>query len=145
MNGKLPADLPSLNGQPAQACPKPNRFERQAEAQRAERKHRMTRAALRRYVYSHDERRCRRCHRALYLHLKDAPHELAVGHVHEWIFRSLGGDPLDPFNCLLLCATCHPLCQELKLLIVACDWKRLMRGPVEFIPNAPIVWVSAAS
>lgn len=137
-------DLPILNGQPARACPKPDRFAEQAAARQAERAQRMTRAQLRAHIYIHDERRCRRCHRPLHLHVKDAPHELAVGHVHEWIFRSLGGDPLDPFNTILLCATCHDLCQQLKLLIVACDWKRLMRGPVEFIPNAPIVWVSAA-
>ena len=28
---------------------------------------------------------------------------------HEKIFRSRGGDPLDPSNCLMLCGTCHNL------------------------------------
>ncbi len=28
---------------------------------------------------------------------------------HEKIFRSQGGDPLDPDNCLMLCGVCHDL------------------------------------
>lgn len=141
---KLPDDLPALNGQPPRACPKPSRFDRQAESRLADRGTAQDRARLRTRIYYLDEGKCRRCHRKVYLKLKDAPHEFNVGHVHEWIFRSLGGDPLSEFNTILLCHACHPLVQQLKLQIVACDLKRLMRGPVEFIPNAPITWVSAA-
>jgi len=30
-----------------------------------------------------------------------------VGHVHERVKRSQGGDASDPENCVLLCVTCH--------------------------------------
>lgn len=32
-----------------------------------------------------------------------------VGHVHETVKRSQGGDPTDPDNCQLLCLACHLL------------------------------------
>lgn len=136
---QLPGELPYLNGQPGVACPKPNRFERQAKKKTDEADHKKARARLRLRVFVDDEGRCRRCHRKVFLKLKDAPHEFAVAHIHEWIFRSLGGDDTDPFNCLTLCAECHPPCQQLKLQIVCHDHKRLVRGPVDFIPNAPII------
>lgn len=142
MAPSLPLDLPVLNLQKARACPKPNRFERQAKEQIAGRDEKAKRHRLRTRIYIDDHGKCRHCGRKVHLKLKDAPHEFAVGHVHEWIFRSLGGDWLDPFNCLLLCAECHPLCQQLKLQIVCHDLKRLVRGPVDFIPNAPIVLLS---
>jgi hypothetical protein len=140
---RLPPDLPSLNGQPARAVAKPNRFERQAKERGQDREDRGARQRLRIRIYFLDEGKCRSCHRKVYLKPRDAPHELALGHVHEWVFRSLGGDPLDPFNCLLLCAECHPRCQQLELQIVCHDLTRLVRGPVDFIPNAPIVLVEA--
>lgn len=34
--------------------------------------------------------------------------EFNVGHVHEVVPRSKGGDPTDPANCRLLCWRCHP-------------------------------------
>ena len=36
------------------------------------------------------------------------------GHVHEVQPRSLGGDPHDPSNCLLLCVRCHGEAHRLR-------------------------------
>jgi hypothetical protein len=32
---------------------------------------------------------------------------------HEIIFRSHGGDPTDPDNCLMLCGKCHAACHNI--------------------------------
>jgi hypothetical protein len=121
--------------------PKPNRYERKAEARRERAEGRAQRDQLRRRIFHLDSGRCRCCGTRVFLRPSEAPHELAIGHVHEWVPRSLGGDPLAPTNCLLLCSACHPKVQGdvggRELLIVALT-SRLMRGPVEFIPFAPI-------
>jgi hypothetical protein len=121
---------------------KPSRFARKAEARADRRAAVVKRDKHRTRIYVADMGKCRSCGRKVYLKIADAPHELAVGHVHEWVPRSLGGDPLDPLNCLLLCSECHPKIQGdvggRELLIVALDIVRLMRGPVEVIPNAAI-------
>lgn len=85
-----------------------------------------------------DGGKCRRCGRKVWLRIADAPHELAVGHVDEWVPKSLGGDDLDERNCLLYCAACHLAGKHGKLFdVVACDQVRLMRGLVEFPPHVP--------
>lgn len=38
-----------------------------------------------------------------------------VGHVHEETFRSRGGDPHDPANCVLLDAQCHQQAHGLRV------------------------------
>jgi 5-methylcytosine-specific restriction endonuclease McrA len=42
-------------------------------------------------------------------------HEFEVGHVHEIVPRSLGGDPHDPMNCTLDCYRCHARAHGLKV------------------------------
>ena len=49
-------------------------------------------------VWNRDRRCCRRC--GCWVGIKEA-------HVHEVVFRSHGGDPLDPKQCLTLCPHCH--------------------------------------
>lgn len=134
--------LPVLDPRARTAQPKPSRWDRKAQTRRDRVDGKLRRECLRREVYSLDQGKCRCCHRRVYLKIAEAPHELAVGHVHEWIPRSLGGDPLDKFNCLLLCAECHKkLHGEVggrELLIVVWDVTRLVRGSVDFIANEPI-------
>lgn len=135
---KLP-ELPTLGQERARRCAeaKPSRFGRKAEARAERRADQRERDKFRLRIYVLDMGKCRRCGRKVYLKVADAPHELAVGHVHEWVFRSLGGDDRDPTNCLLLCSSCHPDVQEHRVWIVALDPVRLMRGLVEFVPATP--------
>lgn len=134
--------LPVLDPRARTAQPKPSRWGRKAADRKDRLNARQDRDRLRREIYKLDDGRCRRCGRRVYLKIADAPHELAVGHVHEWIHRSLGGDPLDKFNTILLCSECHKkLHGEVggrELLIVVHDITRLVRGPVDFIKNEPI-------
>jgi 5-methylcytosine-specific restriction endonuclease McrA len=134
--------LPVLDPRARTAQPKPSRWGRKAADRKDRVSARQHRDRLRREIYKLDNGRCRRCSRRVFLKIADAPHELAVGHVHEWVPRSLGGDPLDKFNCLLLCSECHKkLHGEVggrELLIVVHDISRLVRGPVDFIKNQSI-------
>lgn len=119
--------------------PKPDRFVRAAGQRHAARQHRLDRDLFRIRIYRLDEGACRKCGRKVYLKLRDAPCASQVGHVDEWIPRSLGGDDLDERNCLLLCAECHLIGKHggiggKQFQIVALDADRLMRGPVEFPP-----------
>lgn len=143
MNGRLWARavrrLPSMAEVTAErrATPKPSRFGRKA-ADRAERREAKTeRDKFRTRIYVDDRGRCRCCKRRVYLKIADAPHELAVGHVHEWVKRSQGGSDVDPLNCLLLCAECHDKFGN-KDNIVPLDPQKLMRGEVEFVPSPPL-------
>lgn len=55
-------------------------------------------------VRTRDEDACRVCGRSVqYLY----PGLASFGAVHEIVFRSRGGDPTDPRNCILLCEPCH--------------------------------------
>lgn len=126
-------DLEYLDGQPRRATPKPSRGARLRLEAKQQRVRRLTRSQLRVQVVREDLSECRRCHLRVWLRLKDAPTPFMVANVHEWIPKSLGGDDLDPLNCLTLCGFCHPLFTEHRLEIVALDPVRLMRGSVEFI------------
>jgi len=57
-------------------------------------------------VWKRDARECQRCGYWLYKHT-ETDQVFKVGHVHEIISRSRGGDPTDPSNCVLLCPKCH--------------------------------------
>lgn len=140
----LVAQLPVLDPR-ARNCPKkPDKFARRADERQERREHAGKRSRLRQLVYRADSGKCRRCARHVYLKEADAPNALAIGHVDEFVPRGAGGDDLEPRNCLLLCAECHLLGKHRQgeesrwLLVVAVDSTRLMRGPVEFIPYAPI-------
>lgn len=55
-------------------------------------------------VRARDGHACRVCGRAVqYLY----PGAETFGSVHEIVFRSRGGDPTTPSNCVLLCEPCH--------------------------------------
>lgn len=141
---ELRARIPVYDPRKRCAEPKGDRFAVKAERRRLRREHGTKRDRLRARIYYLDGGHCRKCGRHVYLKVKDAPHELAVGHVDEWIPRSLGGDDLEEENCLLYCAECHLLGKHRQgeearwFIAVALDEQRLMRGPVEFIPPAPI-------
>ncbi len=57
------------------------------------------RVALRVKVIERDQFRCRMEWCRKYVGF--------LGHVHEIVYRSRGGSPLDTSNCILLCAMCH--------------------------------------
>jgi len=50
--------------------------------------------------------RCEECGRSVY-RLSEARHPMMVGHVHERRSRALGGDALNPSDCVLLCVRDH--------------------------------------
>jgi HNH endonuclease len=132
---RLIAKLPVF-GQPVEgragAPPKPSRWDRKAEARAERRAHDVARVKHRAHIFRLDNGRCRCCQRKVWLKVSQAPHELAVGHVHEWVKRSQGGDDLDPLNCILLCAECHEKFGNHDD-IVPMDPARLMRGQVMFV------------
>jgi 5-methylcytosine-specific restriction endonuclease McrA len=71
---------------------------RSKEKRDRRREQRQQRTALRRGVWYRDNRCCRRCGDLV---------GIREAHIHEIVFRSQGGDPLDPKNCLTLCPRCH--------------------------------------
>lgn len=128
--------LPSLAEVAAtrRAAPKPSRFARKAEDRTERREAKTERDKFRTRIYVLDMGRCRCCRRRVYHKVSDAPHELAVGHVHEWVKRSQGGSDVDPLNCLLLCAECHAKFGN-KDNIQPLNADKLMRGEVDFVPS----------
>lgn len=131
--------LPTLAEETARrrAEPKPSRFARKADDRKERREHADARDKFRTRIYVLDMGRCRCCHRKVYLKISDAPHELAVGHVHEWVKRSQLGSDLDLHNCILLCAECHDTFGNHEN-IQPCDPVKLMRGEVVFVPSPPL-------
>lgn len=85
---------------------KPERRRYVKNRERAKKK--LTRAQVRELVYRREQMRCERCQRRT-----RRPNECtwegdpAMAHVNERVPRSLGGDPLDPDNCELVCQGCH--------------------------------------
>ena len=132
---ELTSRLPVLDPRARTATPKPDRFARKAEKKRDRREHAQLRDKHRTRIFVLDSGKCR-CHgRKVYLKVADAPHEFAVGHVHEWIPKSLGGDDLSDYNCILLCAEMHGPVTRHEVDIVAHCQVALMRGPVDFVPK----------
>ena len=80
--------------------PKPRRAERAARRSQARR----SRAACVEAVWARAASRCEACHVRV---RRASPYFAEVGHVHERVRRSQGGDPADPDNCVLLCPRCH--------------------------------------
>ena len=115
------------------ALMKPSRSARQKAEAKADRAHAAERDRFRAHIFELDHAKCRRCQKALYLKAWNAPHELLVANVHEFVSKAQGGDDLDELNCLLLCADCHLWAVHGKRFdIVPRDAKRLMRGKVDF-------------
>ena len=115
------------------ALMKPSRSARQKAETKADRAHAAERGQFRAHIFALDHAKCRRCQKALFLKVKEAPHELLVANVHEFVSKAQGGDYLDELNCLLLCADCHLWAVHGKRFdIVPRDAKRLMRGKVDF-------------
>lgn len=88
------------------APPKPER--RRYAKNRAKAKRKLTRAQVRETVYRRERMRCERCDRRTKLP-KDClwGGDPLMAHVNERVPRSLGGNPLDPDNCELVCQECH--------------------------------------
>jgi hypothetical protein len=77
------------------AIPKgPNRRMRQRVQEQADR---LARQRCRETVMEREQYRCRICHAYLG----------EVGHTHEVVFRSLGGDPMDAAGAIYVCAEDH--------------------------------------
>lgn len=53
-------------------------------------------------------------------------------HVHEIRFRSLGGDPTDPHNCVVLAPSCHEHVQRHRWRVVPINPDLGANGLVEF-------------
>jgi hypothetical protein len=62
-------------------------------------------------VLARDGYRCRYCN----------AYVGARGHVHEIVFRSRGGSPVEPTNCVTLCAEHHEAVQRHRIIITAED------------------------
>ena len=73
-------------------------------------------------VLARDGYRCRFC--TAYVGVR--------GHVHEIKFRSRGGSPYEPPNCVTLCADDHALAQTHRLIITAEDARLGANGTLIF-------------
>ncbi len=65
-------------------------------------------------VWKRDGMRCQHCGYAV-MKPSDTDQPFKVGHVHEVIARSRGGDATDPANCVLLCPICHQRAHGLRV------------------------------
>lgn len=66
---------------------------------------RLSRAQCRAIVFKREKGRCQQCQRPVTDDVEPWRPERA--HVDEILPRSLGGSPVDPSNCRLLCQACH--------------------------------------
>ena len=88
-----------------QIWPQPKGESRAKQKVRERREYRRARKRCREAVYERDGWRCRICLRAVSIDVSTwAPN---FAHVHEDPPRSLGGDPTNPEDCVLLCRNCH--------------------------------------
>lgn len=85
------------------------------------------RKTTRQQVIERDRGRCRCC--------ADPCGE--AGHVHEIVFRSRGGSPVELANCVLLCARCHARVHAHEIWIVCLDPLEGANGAIEFTTEAP--------
>lgn len=103
---------------------------------RKRRARKLNRRACVDFVRDRDRHHCRCCGRPVqYLH--DSRDDF--GEVHEYIFRSRGGSPVEPTNCVLVCKGCHTAVEPCihpgighrsKRVIRPLDADRLMEGPI---------------
>lgn len=77
------------------------------EKKQAERQRFLKRRQCREIVYRRERMICQRCGKKTKLPKECYPTDPDMAHVHETVPRSLGGDPLDPAQCELVCQECH--------------------------------------
>ena len=88
-----------------QIWPQPKPEARTKQKAREAREYRRARRRCREEVYERDGWRCRQCGCRVSIDVSVwAPN---FAHVHEEPPRSLGGDPTNPDECVLLCRLCH--------------------------------------
>lgn len=91
------------------------------------------------YVRDRDQNHCRLCGRFVQYEIVTIE---SYGEVHEFVFRSQGGSPTEPTNCVLVCKGCHTLSEPClhpgvghtsRRVIVPLDADRLMEAPIVYI------------
>ena len=87
---------------------------RQEKARRAV-DDRAARDACVREVFRLYRSRCGRCAKPVKPKTDPSVTEFSIGHTHEIVLRSRGGDPNDPNNCELLCLRCHGVAHGLRV------------------------------
>lgn len=92
---------PAFNPQP-----KPTKADRHKQRAAERRQWKARRKICRATVYARAFGCCERCQRPLVLLPENARHVFEIANIHEHPPRSLGGDPLNPDECLCLCAEC---------------------------------------
>ena len=88
---------------------KPRGTTRKQEKARQAVDDRAARDACVREVFRLYRSRCGRCAKPVKPKTDPSVTEFTIGHTHEKVLRSRGGDPHDPTNCELLCWRCHPV------------------------------------
>ena len=86
---------------------KPRGTTRKQEKARQAVDDRAARDACVREVFRLYRSRCGRCAKPVKPKTDPSVTEWTIGHVHEIVLRSRGGDPNDPTNCELLCGADH--------------------------------------
>ena len=133
------ADLPVHDPLARHATPTPVKGTAARQRARDRRRQAKLRAQLRVCLFDLDGRRCRCCLRRVFLRPSEAPRETLIANVHEFVPRSLGGDPLAPENTIVLCHSCHAEVTAHRLTLIPADPVALMRGVVAFVPGVSAV------
>ena len=111
-----------------------NKPEPRAKAKaRAKRQKAKARAICLEVVWGRARGRCESCSLKVWRVLETDDPRL-VGHVHEILPRSLGGDPTDPEQTILLCPKCHAAAHHLN---VRTDWPEKARNHARPKPLNP--------
>lgn len=76
-------------------------------------------------VWQRDGGTCRACQKPRLQRWGSYCNPALWGHVHEIVFRSLGGDPLNPNACVLVCGECHEAIHTTRKLTLAGTWDNL--------------------
>ncbi len=95
-----------MRGEKIVSCQKPSQ-RRAVVKEKARREQKLTRAQVVAKVWIAAKSRCARCGKTCKRPKETYPLDPDRGEVNENRPRSLGGDPLDPKQCSLLCRGCH--------------------------------------
>jgi len=93
-----------MMGRGGHACPRPEPLKRVKA--RTLRQHAAARKACVDAVWRRENSRCWNCRREV-MRPRETDNSFNVGHVHEIVYRSLGGSDTYPSNAVLLCPVCH--------------------------------------